>query len=57
MKVVYNDKHESYIVLIEPMETETCINTSDIVEARKIFIEHMNILFNRAICENSKDLF
>ena len=52
MKVIYDDKAKVFIVINE--EIETFINTDDIVEARKIYLERMEWLFNDAVCERLK---
>ena len=55
MKVKYDDEKSAYLVELDCCESITFLNTDDIVEARKIFIEHMTRLFNDAICEQLKD--
>ena len=55
MKIIYDNEQEMYLVTIEPTETETWINTFDIVEARKEFIERMAWMFNNAIAEKLKE--
>ena len=55
MKVIYDNKREEYLVKLEDFENETLINTDDIVEARKYFIENMTRLFNDAVNKQLKD--
>lgn len=55
MKVIYDNKQEMYLVTIEPTETETWINTSDIVEVKKEFVDRMAWMFNNAIAEKLKE--
>ena len=55
MKIIYDKHEESYLIELEYPETVTWINTKDIVEARKEFIERMTWLFNTTICEKLKD--
>jgi hypothetical protein len=52
VKVIYDNKEHIFIVINE--ETETFINTDDIVEARNIYLERMEWLFNNAVCERLK---
>jgi hexokinase len=51
MKVIYDKQSKAYIVQLEDLEKATFLNTDDIVEARKYFIEHMTSMFNHAINE------
>lgn len=51
MKIVYDDKQELYFVTLEEPEGVLCINTNDIVECKKYFLEDMESLFNRTVCE------
>lgn len=51
MNVVYDKKVNGYLVELESAEATTFINTDDVAEARKIFIERMTWLFNMSICE------
>ena len=53
MKVIYEPHQGMYLVDIE--EPIIWMNTSDIVEAREMFIEYITGLFNDAICEALKD--
>lgn len=57
MKVIYDDKQQAYIVELENFESPLFINTDDIVEAKKYFIEHMTFLFDETIREQLKDSF
>jgi hypothetical protein len=52
VKVIYDNKADIFIVINE--ETETFINTNDIVEARKIYLERIEWLFNDAVRERLK---
>lgn len=52
MKVIYDDKVKVFIVINE--EIETFINTNNIVEARKIYLERMEWLLNDAVRERLK---
>ena len=52
MKVIYDNKADIFIVINE--EIETFINTNDIVEARKIYLERIEWLFNDAVRERLK---
>ena len=54
MQVIYDSSKEVYLVKICDPETITWINSKDIVEARKIFIDHMTHMFNSAVCERLK---
>lgn len=54
MKVIYDNKSKMYGVIIEPGEAETIINTDDIVECRKEFVERMIWMFNNAVCDKLK---
>jgi hypothetical protein len=54
MKVIYDNKEHIFIVINE--EIETLINTDDIVEARKIYLERMEWLFNDAVRERLKNV-
>lgn len=49
MKVIYDNKEHIFIVINE--EVETLINTDDIVEARKLYLERMEWQFNDAVRE------
>lgn len=55
MKVIYDKQQDRYIVELEGYENITVLNTSDIVEAREIFIGHMTSLFNNAVNNQLKD--
>lgn len=55
MKVIYDNRESRYIVNLEDYENIIVLNTSDIVEARKYFIDHMTSLFNSAVSEQLKD--
>ena len=55
MKVIYDNERKMYAVSIEPLETTTLINSNDIVEVRKEFVEKMTWLFNQAICDKLKN--
>lgn len=55
MKVIFNNIENAYIAEFEYYEMKTLLNTNDIVEARKYFIEHMTTLFNNAVKEQLKD--
>lgn len=55
MKIIYDDKEDRYIVNLENYENIVVLNTNDIVEARKYFIENMTLLFNNAIREQLKE--
>lgn len=57
MKVVFNNIENAYIAEFEYYEMKTLLNTNDIVEARKYFIEHMTTMFNNAVKEQLKDSF
>jgi len=54
MQVIYDDSKEVYLVKMNDPETTIWINSKDIVEARKIFIDHMTYMFNNAVCEQLK---
>lgn len=54
MKVIYDSKEHIFIVINEEEEIETFINTDDIVEARKIYLDRMEWLFNDAVRERLK---
>lgn len=57
MIVIYDNQTHMYRVVIESSEMSTWINTDDIVEARKEFIDRMTWMFNQAICERLKNEF
>jgi hypothetical protein len=57
MKVLYDDKLNIYKVRLKDSETLVLINTSDIVEAKKRFLNYMSTLFDNAVCEQLKDSF
>lgn len=57
MIVIYDNQTHMYRVVIEPSEMSTWINTDDIVEARKEFVDRMTWMFNQAICERLKNEF
>ena len=54
MKVIYDDKTKAFIVINE--EIETFINTDDIVEARKIYLERTEWQFNDAVRKRLKNV-
>ena len=54
MKVKYDDEKNAYIVELDCCESVIFINTDDIVEVRRIFVEQMTRLFNDALCEQLK---
>lgn len=54
MKIIFDDRQNCYFILIEYPETETWINTSDIVKAREEFVERMTWMFNETVCEKLK---
>lgn len=54
MQVVYDNSQGVYIVKINGPTTEIFINSTDIVEAREIFIDEMARMFNHAVCEQLK---
>ncbi len=49
MKIIYDDRHEEYIVKLEYPETDILISADNIVQARERFIECMMGLFNNAV--------
>lgn len=51
MKIMYDEGQETYAAKLEDSEMVTLMNTDDIVEARKYFIENMISLFNNAVRE------
>lgn len=53
MKVIYYDKEKMFLVINE--ETETIINTDDVVEAKNIYLERIAWQFNNAICNRLKN--
>lgn len=53
MKVIYDNTAKVFIVINE--ETETVINTDDVVEARKIYLERMEWQFNDAVRNKLKE--
>ena len=55
MKVIYDDTAKVFIIINE--ETETFINTTDIVEARKIYLERMEWQFNSAVRDKLKEYY
>jgi hypothetical protein len=55
MIIIYDKHQEVYHIQIEPSETVTIFNTSDIVEAREEFIKCMTRMFNDAICNKLQD--
>lgn len=57
MKITYDNKSKAYHITLEYPETEIYIGTDDIVEARTMFVERMQELFNQTIRDNLKDSF
>lgn len=57
MKVLYDSKQGTYCVWLEELEEMTIINTDDIVEAKRIFINRMSELFNQAVNDKMKSEF
>ena len=55
MKIIYEPNQEVFLVEIEYPETETWINTSDIVEVREEFVNRMAWLFDNAVREKFRD--
>ena len=53
MKVIYDNEEEKFLIVNE--EIATWINTNDIVEARKIFLERLTQQFNDAINEKLRN--
>lgn len=54
MKVIYDNEAGNYLIVMDPRENVTCVNTDDIVKAREYFIDNMTYLFNDAVCEQLK---
>lgn len=57
MKIIYDDKQEMYYIELEYPENIVCVNTKDIVEAKKYLIENITVLFNNAINERFQKTF
>ena len=55
MKIVYNK--EGYQILLEYPDTEIYINTDNIIEARKHFIDMMTSTFDSTVNEKFKKTF
>lgn len=55
MRIIYDDKVHLYGVCLEPPDTVMWLNTSDIAEARTMYVERLTKLFNEAVCEQLKD--
>jgi hypothetical protein len=54
MKVIYDNTAKVFIVINE--EIETLINTDDIVEARRLYLDRMEWQFNDAVRERLKNV-
>ena len=54
MKIIYGEREEAYFIELSAAESVTVVSTSDIVEAREYFIEHMTRLFNDAVNKQLK---
>lgn len=55
MRVIYDDASRVIIVKIEDLETVTTLNTTDIAEARKWFLQCMEDMFNNAVISKLKN--
>jgi hypothetical protein len=55
MKIVYGEREQAYFIQLSEAESVTVVNTSDIVEERKYFIDSMTRLFNDAINKRLKN--
>lgn len=55
MKIIYEPNQAVFLVEIEYPETETWINTSDIIEAREEFVNRMAWLFDNTVREKFRD--
>lgn len=55
MKIIYNK--EGYQILFDPSEVEIYINTNNIAEARKYFIDRMAWLFDSTVNERFQKTF
>ena len=55
MRIIYGEREEAYFIELSKEESVTIINTDDIVEARKYFIENMTRLFNDAVNKQLKN--
>ena len=57
MKIIYDDKQETYYIELEYPENVILVNTTDIAKAREYLIENMTTLFNNAINKQFKNSF
>lgn len=54
MKIRYDSNNKVFVIKIDPLETTTIVHTTNLVEARQMFIEHMTGIFDNTVRDKFK---
>ena len=49
MKIHYNSGNKVFVIRLDPLENTTIVNTTNLVEARQMFIEHITGIFDKTV--------
>ena len=54
MKIRYDGANKVFVIRIDPLENTTIVNTTNLVEAREMFIKHMTGIFDSTVRDRFK---